>query len=117
MANIPDPPTGRSIVLVNRSLSASVFAAFTRPNAALWWVVAAAAAILAGVILFPPARELFHFGPLHGDDITVALAFGLIALLLIQLTKRIAQPFSAVRFSQTETVKQWSNRRPAGTSS
>jgi Ca2+-transporting ATPase len=64
------------LVLVNRSLSASVFAAFTRPNAALWWVVAATAAILAGVILFPPARELFRFGPLHGDDVTVALAAG-----------------------------------------
>ena len=36
------------------------------PNAALWWVVAATAAILAAVILFPPAREMFHFGPLHG---------------------------------------------------
>ena len=69
-------------------LSASVFAAFTRPNAALWWVVAATAAILAGVILFPPARELFHFGPLHGDDIVVALASGLIALLLLELAKR-----------------------------
>ena len=85
--NLPEPDaralafaalvaTNLGLVLVNRSLSASVFAAFTRPNAALWWVVAATAAILAGVILFPPARELFHFGPLHGDDIAVALASG-----------------------------------------
>src|SRR5690242_7382472 len=47
------------LVLVNRSLRASVFAAFTRRNVALWWVVSATAAILAGIILFPPARELF----------------------------------------------------------
>jgi magnesium-transporting ATPase (P-type) len=64
------------LVLVNRSLTASVFAAFTRPNSALWWVVAATAAILAAVILFPPARELFHFGPLHNRERTEAEANG-----------------------------------------
>jgi len=85
--------TNLGLVLVNRSLGASIFAAFTRPNAALWWVVVAAAAILAGVILFPPARELFHFGPLHGDDITVALACGLITLLLLDLAKQLMQPW------------------------
>jgi Ca2+-transporting ATPase len=106
--NLPEPDarslafaalvaTNLGLVLVNRSLSASVFAAFSRPNAALWWVVAATAAILAGVILFPPARELFHFGPLHGGDITVALAAGLIALLLLELAKRLVQPLFSVR--------------------
>ena len=92
------------LMLVNRSLSAPVFAAFTRPNAALWWVVAVTAAILAGVILFPPARELFHFGPLHGDDITVALAAGLMSLLLLELAKRLMQPFFSVRHPQTGTI-------------
>jgi Ca2+-transporting ATPase len=94
------------LVLVNRSLSASVFAAFTRPNAALWWVVAATAAILTGVILFPPARELFHFGPLHGDDLTVAVAAGLMALLLLELAKRLVQPFFSLRHPQIGTVKR-----------
>jgi Ca2+-transporting ATPase len=94
------------LVLVNRSLGASVFAAFTRPNAALWWVVMATAAILTGVILFPPARELFHFGPLHGDDITVALASGLIALLLLELAKRLVQPLFSVRHPQIEIAKR-----------
>src|SRR5262249_42026818 len=113
--NLPEPdtpslafaarvPGNLGLVLVNRSLSASVSAAFTRPNAALWWVVAATAAILAGVILFPPARELFHFGPLHGDDITVALAAGLIALLLLESAKRVVQPLFSVR--NTEIVKR-----------
>jgi P-type Ca2+ transporter type 2C len=115
--NLPEPDaralafaalvaTNLGLVLVNRSLSASIFAAFTRPNAALWWVVAATAAILAGVILFPPARELFHFGPLHGDDIAVALASGLIALLLLELSKRLVQPLFSVRHPQTEIVKR-----------
>jgi Ca2+-transporting ATPase len=94
------------LVLVNRSLTASVFAAFTRPNAALWWVVLATAAILAGVILFPPARELFHFGPLHGDDIIVALASGLIALLVLELAKRLVQPLSDAQNPQFRTVRR-----------
>jgi Ca2+-transporting ATPase len=94
------------LVLVNRSLSASVFAAFTRPNAALWWVIAATVAILAGVILFPPARALFHFGPLHGDDVVVALAAGLLALLLLELSKRLVQPLSAPRHPQLRAVKR-----------
>jgi len=124
--NLPEPDarslafaalvaTNLGLVLVNRSLRASVFAAFTRPNAALWWVVAATAAILTGVILFPPARELFHFGPLHADDILVALGSGLIALLLLELAKRLTQPFFSVRHPQTEAVNRWTNRRPAGT--
>jgi len=115
--NLPEPDarslafaalvaTNLGLVLVNRSLGASVFAAFMRPNGALWWVVVAAAAILAGVILFPPARELFHFGPLHGDDITVALACGLITLLLLELAKQLMQPWSSVCRRQIETVKR-----------
>jgi Ca2+-transporting ATPase len=82
---------------------ASVFAAFTRPNAALWWVVVATAAILTGVILFPPARELFHFGPLHGDDVTIAVASGLIAL---ELAKKLIQPMLAARLPRTSAVSR-----------
>jgi P-type Ca2+ transporter type 2C len=102
--NLPEPDaralafaalvaTNLGLVLLNRSLGASIFAAFTRPNAALWWVVAATAAILSGVILLPPARELFRFGPLHGDDILVALASGLITLILLELAKKLAHPW------------------------
>ena len=84
-------------VLVNRSLGASIFTALTRPNAALWWVVAATATSLAGVILLPPARELFHFGPLHVDDVGIALSSGLAALLLLALAKKLVRPVLAVR--------------------
>ena len=89
--------TNLGLVLVNRSRGASIFAALARPNAALWWAVAATAAILAGVILFPPARELFHFGPLHADDITIALASGLASLLLLELAKKLAHPALTAR--------------------
>jgi Ca2+-transporting ATPase len=96
--------TNLDLVLVNRSLGASIFAAFTRPNAALWWVGAVTAAILAGVILFPRGRELYHFGPLHGDDILVALASGLIALLLLELAKKLIEPILAARLGRVPAV-------------
>ena len=84
--------TNLGLVLVNRSRDASIFAAFARSNAVLWWVVTATTAILAGVILYLPARDLFHFGPLHPDDLTVVLASGLATLLLLELTKKIVRP-------------------------
>ena len=41
---------------------------------------------------------------LHGDDITVALAAGLVALLLLESAKLVVQPFFSVR--NTEIVKR-----------
>jgi Ca2+-transporting ATPase len=89
--------TNLGLVLVNRSLGTSVRAALLRPNTALWWVVAATGTILAGVLLSPPARELFHFGPLHGDDIGIALTSGLAALFLLELAKKLTRPYLAAR--------------------
>ena len=64
------------------------------------WVITATAAILTGIILFLPARDLFHFGPLHGDDILVALASGFIALLLLEFAKKRIQPLLTARLRQ-----------------
>jgi Ca2+-transporting ATPase len=96
--------TNLGLVLVNRSLGASVFAALARPNPALWWVFAATAGILAAVLLFPPARELFHFGPLHGDDVAVALAGGLASLLALELAKRLVHLWLTARHRQSGSV-------------
>ena len=87
--------TNLGLVLVNRSFGASIFAALARPNPALWWVVATTTAILGGIILFPPARELFHFGPLHADDIAVVLCSGILILFLLELAKKIFRPLRA----------------------
>ncbi len=84
--------TNLGLVLVNRSRAASVFVAFGRSNAALWWVFAATATLLAGAIAYRPARELLHFGPLHFDDVAIALCSGLVTLALLELAKRIVRP-------------------------
>ena len=72
-----------SLIFVNRSFSASLVAAVTRPNRALAWVLFAVVVILCLTLLWPFASGLFGFGPLHADDIAVTL--GAAALVLISL--------------------------------
>jgi Ca2+-transporting ATPase len=84
--------TNAGLVLVNRSESLSLAAAFRQRNPALWWMLGATSAILAAILLIAPARHLFAFGPLHGDDVAVALAAGIAALGLLDLLKRMVSP-------------------------
>ena len=43
--------------------------------------------MLAATLLWPGARKLFRFGPLHLDDLGLTLAAGLAVLLLLELIK------------------------------
>jgi Ca2+-transporting ATPase len=76
------------LVLVNRSTTASFIAAVRRPNPALWWVSSTNAAILAAILLIEPLRRLFRFGPLHGDDLVLTLAVGLLLMAALEVAKR-----------------------------
>jgi Ca2+-transporting ATPase len=84
--------TNVGLVLVDRAGSASLFGAFRQPNPALWWVLGLTSAILALIFWVAPARELFGFGLLHGDDLAVALLAGLAALFLLDWMKRAIGP-------------------------
>jgi P-type Ca2+ transporter type 2C len=72
-----------SLIFVNRSFSASLVTALRRPNPALALVLLTVAAMLGVTLLWPLARALFRFGPLHLDDL--ALTFGAGALVLVSL--------------------------------
>ena len=78
-----------SLVLVNRSFSASLVSAVRRPNAALAWILLAIATILAAVLLWPAAAAIFRFGPLHGDDLLVTFAAAAAVLLGLEALKPI----------------------------
>jgi Ca2+-transporting ATPase len=84
--------TNAGLILVNRAGRASLFAAFRQPNPALWWVLGMTSSILAAILLIAPARELFGFGLLHGDDLGLALLAGLAALFLLDWMKRAIGP-------------------------
>ncbi len=77
-----------SLILVNRSFSASLSRALLGANRALWILLAGVGLLLAVVLYWPPASSLLHLGPLHGDDLAVCAAIGVGSLMLLEQLKR-----------------------------
>jgi Ca2+-transporting ATPase len=78
-----------SLILVNRSFSTSLVAAFRRPNPALAWILSAVTAILGLSLFWPAASALFRFGPLHADDLAMTLAAGIVVLIVLETLKHL----------------------------
>jgi Ca2+-transporting ATPase len=76
-----------SLIFVNRSFSASLATALRRPNRALVLVLVAVSTMLSLTLLWPFARELFRFGPLHVDDLAVTLGAGIVVLVSLEVLK------------------------------
>ena len=76
-----------SLILVNRSFSSSLLAAFRRPNAMLAWILTGIALILMLSLLVPGVRDLFRFGPLHWDDLSLTLGAAGMVLIALELAK------------------------------
>ena len=83
------------LIIVNRSFRASISEALLRPNPALWILVAAVLIVLATALYWPPAQSLFHFGPLHLNDIVICLFSGIVLVGLLEFAKRL--PLARVR--------------------
>jgi Ca2+-transporting ATPase len=79
------------LILVNRSFQSSLLEALARPNGTLWILVTTVLMVLAGALYWPPAQALFHFGPLHLDDLIFCLAAGMGLLLALEFGKRLAR--------------------------
>jgi P-type Ca2+ transporter type 2C len=58
------------------------------PNAAFRWVVGGTMALLALVLFAPFAQQLFHFAPLHADDLLFSLGAGLACVLWFEALKQ-----------------------------
>lgn len=78
-----------SLILINRSFSTSLVAAFRRPNPALAWILLAVMVILGSSLLWPAAAALFRFGPLHPDDLALTLAAGIGVLIILETLKHL----------------------------
>ena len=76
-----------ALVFVNRSFSASLLTAFQRPNPTLAWILAAVTIMLSLTLLWPFAKNLFRFGPLHFDDLAVAVGAGIALLVFLEFLK------------------------------
>jgi Ca2+-transporting ATPase len=78
-----------SLIFANRSFSASLLTALRRPNRTLYLVLLAVLTMLSLTLLWPFARELFRFGPLHVDDLAVTLGAGIVMLILLEILKAL----------------------------
>jgi P-type Ca2+ transporter type 2C len=76
------------LILVNRSFRSSLADALFRPNRALWALVSAVLIVLGFALYWPPAQALFHFAPLHWDDLSVCIGAGLGLIGILELAKR-----------------------------
>ena len=77
------------LILVNRSFSASLVTALRRSNGTLTFVFLAVAAMLGLTLSWPFARDLFRFGPLHADDLALALGAGAFVLVCLEGLKSL----------------------------
>jgi Ca2+-transporting ATPase len=76
-----------ALIFVNRSIGASLAKALLRPNRALMIALPGVAAMLAVTLLWPSARDLFRFGPLHADDLSLTVGVGVVVLITLELLK------------------------------
>ena len=75
------------LIVVNRSFTASLRTALRRPNPSLRWILTAVAAMLGLTLFWPFASRLFRFGPLHLDDLALALGAGLLVVVILEFLK------------------------------
>jgi P-type Ca2+ transporter type 2C len=73
------------LIFVNRSFSASIVSALRRHNSALRWVLTGVTLMLGLTLLWPLASELFRFGPLHLNDLSVTVGAGIAVLVVLDL--------------------------------
>ena len=103
-----------SLILVNRSFSASLLTALRRPNRTLVAVLIAVAVILALTLLWPFANQLFAFGPLHADDLLLTLGTGGIALLVLELLKLLLRSHRQSGLRQINPIAMDQESKPTG---
>ncbi len=78
-----------ALIFVNRSSSASILTAITRPNRALAVALPIVAVLLAVTVFWAPARDLFNFGVLEPQWLVIPLGAGVVVLLSLEILKPI----------------------------
>jgi P-type Ca2+ transporter type 2C len=76
-----------SLILVNRSFGGSAISAFRRPNPAFAIVLTTVVVALGLTLIWPFAKNLFRFGPLHADDLAITVGAGGLVLLILEAVK------------------------------
>ena len=79
------------LIVVNRSFRSSIYEALIRANRALWILVGILAVTISVGLYWPPAQSLFHFGPLHIDDLAQCVLAGAALIAVLELGKRFVR--------------------------
>ncbi|MFN2425737.1 MAG: cation-translocating P-type ATPase [Candidatus Binatia bacterium] len=80
-----------ALIFTNRSFAGSSLEVFTRQNPLLWWAIGVAVSMLAIVLGWEPARELFRLGPLQLRELGLCLAAGATLFLALQVLKGLSK--------------------------
>jgi len=81
--------TNVGLILVNRSFSASLLRAFSRPNRSLWYLLTGVAVVLGLALYTPAGARFFRFGAVHWHDLAVSAVVGAGMLILLEIVKLI----------------------------
>ncbi len=73
-----------ALILVNRSFSASLSAAFNGHNTALRYVALAIAGVAALILFVPQAQIWLKFGSIGWSDMALAIGLGVVLLILLE---------------------------------
>lgn len=76
-----------SLILVNRTYSASIARAFLSPNSPLVIVAAFVALVLSLTLMFEPVRALFKFSGLESAQVALAISAGFACLIVLEALK------------------------------
>lgn len=79
------------LVFVNRSFSSSLRSAMAGWNPAMWIVIGMVLLLLLIAVRWEPAETLFHFGPLHADDLAICAGVSLVLLAVLEVLKKFWQ--------------------------
>ncbi len=86
-----------AVILVNRSWVRSAVAMLRVRNPAVRWVLLGTTSLLAAAVFVPFVRRLFHFAPLHLNDLLLSLGAGAVCVLWFEGLKRVRRHSSRFR--------------------
>lgn len=75
------------LIFVNRSWTDTVLAGLRRRNAALWLVTAGTLLVLASLLVFGPARDLFRFAAAAPLQLLIAALAGIVSVSWFEVWK------------------------------
>jgi Ca2+-transporting ATPase len=78
-----------SLILVNRTATASAMEALARPNPWLWPIIGGVALVLGVALSAPSFGRLFEFGHTRPSDVAIGLAAGLVGFVLLEGLQRL----------------------------